>query len=146
MPEPTSSLSNFVPPKAIKLANNEVEKVKNKGPQGTRSAPYLILTPTQRFEVGKRAAEHGVTVFQCYFAKKYPELPLEETSIRRLKNLYHCECKQHGVSSAVALIEEVQELPQKKEGRPLLLPDELDQQVQEYLKELVNMAWPSIQQ
>ena len=61
LPEPTSSLSNFVPPKTIELANTEVEKVKNKGPQGARSAPYLILTPTQRFEVGKRAAEHGVT-------------------------------------------------------------------------------------
>ena len=63
LPEPTSSLSNFVPPKATELANTEVEKVKNKGPQGTRSAPYLILTPTQRFQVGKQAAEHGVTAW-----------------------------------------------------------------------------------
>ena len=30
LPEPTSSLSNFVPPKAIKLTNTEVEKVKKK--------------------------------------------------------------------------------------------------------------------
>ena len=30
LPEPTSSLSNFVPPKAIESANTEVEKVKNK--------------------------------------------------------------------------------------------------------------------
>ena len=63
LPEPTSSLSNVVPPKAIELANTEVEKVKNKGPQGARSAPYLILTPTQRFEVGKRVAEHGITAW-----------------------------------------------------------------------------------
>ena len=47
-----------MPPKVIALANTEVEKVKNKGPQGTRSAPYLILTPAQRFQAGKRAAEH----------------------------------------------------------------------------------------
>ena len=32
LPEPTSSLSNFVSPKAIESANTEVEKVKNKGP------------------------------------------------------------------------------------------------------------------
>ena len=32
LPEPTSSLSNFVPPKAIESANTDVEKVKNKGP------------------------------------------------------------------------------------------------------------------
>ena len=61
LPEPTSSLSNFVPPKAIESTNTEVEQVKNKGPRGTRSAPYLILTSTQRFQVGKRAAERGVT-------------------------------------------------------------------------------------
>ena len=61
LPEPTStsSLSNFVPPKTIELANTEVEKVKNKGPQGARSAPYLILTPAQ---TGLRwVKEHGVT-------------------------------------------------------------------------------------
>ena len=47
LPEPTSSLSNFVPPKTIELANTEVEKVKNNGPRDTRSVPYLILTPVQ---------------------------------------------------------------------------------------------------
>ena len=62
LPEPTSSLSNFVPPKAIESANTEVEKMKNKRPRGARSAPYLILTSTQRFQVGKGAAEHG----SCY--------------------------------------------------------------------------------
>ena len=45
LPEPTSNLSNFVSPKAIELANTEVEKVKNKGSRGARSAPHLILTP-----------------------------------------------------------------------------------------------------
>ena len=29
LPETTSRLSNFMPPKAIELANTEVEKVKN---------------------------------------------------------------------------------------------------------------------
>ena len=80
LPEPTSSLSKFVPPKAIELANNEVEKVKNKGPQGARSSLYLILTPSWRFELGKRPAKHGVTASLHYFAKKYPELPLKKAS------------------------------------------------------------------
>ena len=53
LPEPTSHLNNFVPPKAIELANTEVKKVKNKEPRGTRSAPYLILTLVQRLQVGK---------------------------------------------------------------------------------------------
>lgn len=136
LPEPTSSLNSVVPSKAIELANSEVLKLKNKGPRGARSAPYLILTPAQRYEVGKRAAEHGVTASLRYFAKKYPELPLKETSVQRLKNLYQCDCKQLRASNAVAPVEDVHELPRKKEGGPLLLPDELDLQVQEYLKEL----------
>ena len=76
LPEPTSSLSNFVPPKAIELANTEVEKVKNKGPQGTRSAPYLILTPTVpllrgfRWVKSCRAWHHSMAYFLifCYYS------------------------------------------------------------------------------
>ena len=45
------------------------------------SAPHLILTPTQRYEVGKRATEHGISASLCYLAKKYPEFPLKETGI-----------------------------------------------------------------
>ena len=70
LPEPTSSLSNFVPPEAIESANTKVEKVKNKGPQSARSAPYLILTSTQRFQMGKRdmASQHGFTSQICHVA------------------------------------------------------------------------------
>ena len=63
LPEPTSSLNNFVLPKAIELANTGIEKVKNKGPRGARSALYLILTSAQRFQVSKRAAKPGVTAW-----------------------------------------------------------------------------------
>ena len=52
-----------MPPKAIESAKIEVEKVKNKGPGDTKSAPHSILSPIQRFQVGKRAAEHGVTAW-----------------------------------------------------------------------------------
>jgi len=82
LPEPSSALSGVVPPKAIEMANAEVIKVKNKVPHGTRSAPYLILTPAQKYEVGKRA---GITSSLHYFAKKYPGMPFKETSVRRLK-------------------------------------------------------------
>ena len=48
LPEPSSCLSNVVPPKAIEMVTAEVAKVKNKAPHGARSAPHLILTPSQR--------------------------------------------------------------------------------------------------
>ena len=72
-----------------------------------------------------------VTVALRYFAKKYPELPFKETSVRIFKNLYQSDCKQQRASNAAVPAEEVQELPRRKEGRPLLLPNELDHQVQE---------------
>ena len=60
----------YITPKAIEMANAEVIKVKNKAPCGARLAPYLTLIPAQRYEVGKRATEHGITAALCYFAKK----------------------------------------------------------------------------
>ena len=53
--------------------------------------PYHTLTPAQRLTVGKRAAEHGTTAAILYFAKKYPDLPLKETTVRRLKNMYQSQ-------------------------------------------------------
>ena len=41
---------------AINIVNDEISKVCE-----SISNKYLILTPAQRFEVGKRAAEHSVT-------------------------------------------------------------------------------------
>ena len=38
--------------------------------------------------------------------------------------------------------EPVKELPRKKQGRPFLLPDELDHQVQVYLKDLRKQGLP----
>ena len=159
LPDPNGALSATVPPLAIMKANEEVSKIQEQQQDMTRgtsvsctskgrsdSKKYLILTPAQRFKVGKRAAQHGVTASLRYFAKKYPNLPLKETSVRRLKNLYQAEMKKKvteaiaasTLSSAVApcAAGDVQELPRMKTGRPLLLPDKLDGQVQDYIKEL----------
>ena len=138
LPEPNGSLSKKVPSKAIEMANSEVTKLKEQ-PRGRGS--YLILTPAQRFEIGKRAAEHGVTASIRYFAKKYPKLPLKETTVRRLRNLYQSALKSRkSESSRTSSVDhedpskEVEELSHKKMGRPLLIGDELDTQVQEYVR------------
>ena len=117
LPDPNGSLSSSVPPKAIELANAKVTKVKDRRSGGTRSGPYLIFSPAQRYEIGKRAAEHGVTASLRYYAKKYPELSLKETSMRRFKNLYQAECKHRAsIDPSAAPTEESNELPRKKEG------------------------------
>ena len=92
LPNPNGPLSDKISSKAIELANAEVEKVSHlskeqvcKKPCGPRSTSYLILSPAQQFELGKRAAEHGVTSAIKYFLKKYPQLLLKQTTVRRLK-------------------------------------------------------------
>ena len=133
LPDPDGPLSEKVPAKAIKLANAELEQQSKETPRGRRS-PYTILTPAQRYEVGKRASEHGVTASLRYFFKKYPQLCLKETTVRRLKNLYQSTLKSK--SNDDGLQKQVQELARKKTGRPLLVTEELDTQLQEYIKDL----------
>ena len=45
------------------------------------------LTPTQRYKIGRKGAEIGVTAAIRYY-KKYPNLSLTEPTVRQLKNLY----------------------------------------------------------
>ena len=47
----------------------------------------MKLTPAQRYEIGKKIAEMGITATIQYYEKRYPDLLLTEC-IRRLKNLY----------------------------------------------------------
>ena len=91
LPNPNGPLSEKISSKAIELANAEVEKISHLSKEqvsektrGPRPNKYLILSPAQRFEVGKRAAEHGVTSSLRYFSKKYPQLPLKEATEKSL--------------------------------------------------------------
>ena len=124
----------MIPSTAIVAANSSVEKEMK---QSVR-APYLIMTPAQRFQVGKRAAEVGVTATIRYYALKCPDSALKETTVRRLKNTYQASLKFKGISEPVPeqrSSTDVKEFPPKKTGRPLLLGEELDQ-VRHYLAEL----------
>ena len=46
------------------------------------------LTPTQRYKIGRKGAEIGVTAAIRYYKNKFPDLSLTEPTVRRLKNLY----------------------------------------------------------
>ena len=127
-----------MPSKAIRAANESIEQLLEPKLKGVRKTPYLVLTPAQRFAVGKRAAEHGVTATIRYYAKRFPDLALKETTVRRIKNVYLSELKKgsfeasHSGESGDSEI--VQQLPPKKKGCPLLIGEELDKQVRDYLQ------------
>jgi len=121
----------------IKAASGQVAEVLTA--PATRGS-YFKLTPAQKFDVGKRAVEHGIAASIRYFEKKYPDLQLKETTVRRLKNLYQSELqnKLHsgGTSDGKpgASVEEIPTLPLKKTGRLLMIGVKLDRQVQEYIR------------
>ena len=72
-----------------------------------------------------------------YFSKKYPGEfgSLKETTVRRLKNIYQAELR---VSDSKA--QDLTELPLQKTGQPLMLGEELDKQVREYVRDLRAMG------
>ena len=104
------------------------------------------MTPAQRHEIGKRAAENGIAASLRYYVRKYPELALKETTVRRLKNLYRLQLitpsKSQSNSNDSCTLQELPALSRKKTGRSLLLGEELDTQVQEYIKDLRKAASP----
>ena len=124
-------LSKVVPSSEITAINSSVKDEKKRSVR----APYLILTPAQRYELGRRAAEHGVTLTIHYYA---PDLDLKETSVQRFKNSYQASLKLAKNAPATQSGDQnnLQELVPKKTGRPLMLGEELDQQVRYYLREL----------
>ena len=72
LPDPHGPLvlSSKIPHEAIAMANATITEtiMESKGAVTTRKkrGPYLHLTPAQRFQVGKRAAECGVTNITLY--------------------------------------------------------------------------------
>jgi len=141
LPDPVGPLSEKVPSSAISAASKKFIKALDDAQESKKRSrgPYLSLTPAQKYEVGKRAAEHGVTASMHYFAKKYPDLNLKESSVRRFKNAYQEQIKLnlHCLSATeIEKLDSIKELPNKKAGRPLATGEQIDQQVQHYLREL----------
>ena len=127
--DPEGPLSTTVPSEAIVTANEKVRDVLDNSCEGKRlqRGPYQTLTSAQKLLIGQRAAEYGTTAAMRFFAKKYPELSFKETTVRRLKNLYQDQLRvKREIPTAEAFAG-------KKNGRPLLIGEELDKHVQEYI-------------
>ena len=78
-----------MPPTAIVAANvkvnealNEVELKRKASALSKARGTYSFLTPAQKYKVGKRAAEYGVTATILHYGIKYPDLALKESSVR----------------------------------------------------------------
>ena len=112
LPDPSGPLSKVIPSSVIAKVNEKVSSVIEK-PAAASREPYFHVTAAQRYQIGKRAAEFGVTNALRYYAKNFPGLRLKETSVRRFKNLYQCGLKDKKWDDSS---NDVRELPNKKMG------------------------------
>ena len=138
LPDPQGSLSAIVPSSRIEAVNTMVrpvieEQIDDNCSKKSSRGKYEIFSPDEKAKIGKRAAEHGVLSTIRHFSKIYPDCALNESTVRGWKNKYKNELWRLKKSGEEVV---VRELVDRKHGRPLLLGNELDQQVQAYVHAL----------
>ena len=153
LPDPKGSLSTSMSSLVIASANREVEKAleavsKKRGPYRKYVVQYYLVlycynscetirfntyTPAVRAQIGKYACQHGSAAASSFFSKKLGE-NVSKTSVQSIKVAYlECVKKKRSADSDD---EEVTNLPTKKRGRPFLLGEHDDQQLQMYLRKI----------
>lgn len=139
LPNPNGPLSKVLPSEGIKSANTVVEEVlkennsQNKaGGTGSRGT-YEHFTADEKAKIAKKAAENGVAATVRYYSDCFHGRSLKDSSVRTWRDKYLEELKRKRKAGEEVSVEE---LPEKKRGRPSLLKNELDKQVQSYLLQL----------
>ena len=132
LPQESGPLSRSVPSSAIASANEAVLKsIENA--QQTRRGKYGKYSSKEKADIGRRAAEFGITATMKYYESVNSQRQLPSSSVYTWKVQYLNELakrKRNGEELPI------KDLPQKKRGRPLLLGEQLDNQVEKYLKTL----------
>ena len=131
LPDPTGSLSVTVLTSSIVITNKEVRNVYEQTATSERG-PYVKLIASQRLEIAKRAAKMGTTSAIQYYNCKYLNLKLMEPTVQRLKNSYTFELKKRLLEERSSL----EELPTKKRGTLLMIGEELERELKNYLSEI----------
>ena len=125
-----SSLSR----KDLDYANKEVKRALAAEDSGekvvTRRGKYNSYTPKERAQIGKYALENGNSRAARHFSKVL-DRQIRESTARRLKDEYVRALAQKKNDPEGPV---VKCLPTKAQGRPLLLGQELDKAVQEYIE------------
>ena len=93
LPDPTGPLSEKIPSSTIATVNAKVTSAVERPAGAGSRGPYSHLTPEQKYRIGKRATQFGVTSTLRHYSKAFPNLSLKETSVHRFKNQYQCTIK-----------------------------------------------------
>ena len=130
LPDPKGPLSKEVPSSSISIVNDQVKAVIGQQTGAIKKrGPYTRLTSEEKAQIGRKALENGVAATIRYFAQTFPGL--KESSIQTWRDTYKSEIKKRRRCGEDIVT--ISELREKKKGRPLLLGEELDQQVKAYL-------------
>ena len=126
-------LAKVIPYSSIKQANKAVENVLTKQSAAAKRQAYQKISTELKTKIAKCTAENGIKAAVVKFKDKVPNPP------NNWKNMV-CDWKEAYVQELErkrkgGCMDEVM-LPVKKKGRPLLIGDELDTQVQTYIKDL----------
>ena len=130
LPDPCGLLNQQLSSTAIEEANKEVTAVLFTDPAKRQS--YLKILSEQKAFIARYAANHGIVNAIRWFSKDFPENSLKESTIRGWKKAYLKELsllKKAGKDMGIG------KLPEKKTGRPLMLGETLDKEVQAYIQE-----------
>jgi len=138
LPEPGGPLSLIIPSSRIEAVKPLVEKACDEGSSSKRGG-YEKFSADEKTAIGKRAAEHGVTATIRHYSKIYRDRPLKESTVRGWKNHYNQEIVRMKKAGKEIV---VRELIDKKQGRPLLLGEEMDKEVRTYIIELSARGCP----
>jgi hypothetical protein len=133
LPDPVGLLSHQIPSSSIVAANRCVKPLLDAGAFSRNRGRYESFTEEEKANIAKTASEIGVTKAIMKLSKVYSDRVLKESTVRTWANKHKIELavrKNNGRDTTISRIEN------KKRGRPLLLSDKLDKEVQEYLIEL----------
>ena len=96
----------------------------------TNNGERAVHAPDPKAEISY-SSEFGITSTLRHYGKAFPDLSLKETSVHCFKNQYQCIIKEQVKSGESG---NIKSLPTKTMCRPLLIGEEADRQVREYMR------------
>ena len=139
LPNAEGLLSLRVPGSVISSANAEVEAVmeKTSGDETKKRTrgTYDRFTPQERAVIARSALDTGVTKTIKRYNKDLHDRKLKESTVRTWVTQYKRELELKR-NTSIHLTSPIVKLENKRQGRPLLLGEELDRYTREYISEL----------
>ncbi len=129
LPDPNGPLSNVIPSSGIEMANKMIVTSEN---TSKKLGQYNTFSPQIRAAIGKYSSLHGSTRAAQYYTKVLKK-KVNESTVRTITKKYREEVRGKWERDED---DTVVDLATKKPGRQLLLGEEIDHQVQVFIRKI----------